>query len=175
MFDVEELPTHGGSLRIFGCHSDDPRTNSESIGRMLEQEKSQGLQTLPVYDAFQSRADRVKDELLCFLLKQKREGKSVMAYGAAAKGNTLLNYAGVKGDLLPVVFDAAKSKQGKFMPGSHIPIMKPDILREMKPDFVLVLPWNIVEEVADHHSCIREWGGQFAIAVPEMAIWGGNV
>jgi hypothetical protein len=168
VFDVEELPTHGGSLRIFGCHSDDPRTNSESIGRMLEQEKSQGLQTLPVYDAFQSRADRVKDELLCFLLKQKREGKSVMAYGAAAKGNTLLNYAGIKPDLLSLVCDAARAKQGNFMPGSHIPIVKPEMLRDLKPDVVLVLPWNIAEEVSAQHSYIQEWGGQFFIAVPEI-------
>jgi len=172
VFDVEELPTHGGSLRIFGCHGDDSRTSSETTSSMFAKEDSNGLQTLAVYEAFQSRADQVKDELLSFLLSKKREGKSVMAYGAAAKGNTLLNYAGIKRDLLPVVFDAAESKQGKFMPGSHIPIMKPEILREMKPDFVLVLPWNIVEEVADHHSYIHEWGGQFAIAVPEMAIWG---
>jgi dTDP-4-amino-4,6-dideoxygalactose transaminase len=171
VFDVEELPTHGGSLRIFGCHCDDSRASSETTSSMLAKEDSNGLQTLAVYEDFQSRADQVKDELLNFLLSKKREGKSVVAYGAAAKGNTLLNYAGIKRDLLPMVFDAAESKQGKFMPGSHIPIMKPEILREMKPDFVLVLPWNIVEEVADHHSYIREWGGQFAIAVPEMAIW----
>ena len=170
VFDVEELSTHGGSLRVYGCHPDDPRATSEAVERLLTEEIANGLQSLDTYREFQSRADRVKDTLLTFLLAQKQEGKSVAAYGAAAKGNTLLNYAGVKPDLLPFVCDAATAKQGMFMPGSHIPIVKPEMLREIKPDIVLVLPWNLAEEVADQHSYVHQWGGQFAIAVPTMKI-----
>jgi hypothetical protein len=170
VFDVEELSTHGGSLRVFGCNLSDSRATAESVNTLLKAESARGLQALSTYDDFQSRADAVKDGLLTFLLAQKQEGKSVIAYGAAAKGNTLLNYAGVKPDLLPLVCDAAPAKQGKFMPGSHIPIVKPEVMRQIKPDIVLVLPWNLVEEVADHHFYIREWGGRFAVAVPRLRI-----
>ncbi|MCF6324129.1 MAG: class I SAM-dependent methyltransferase [Gammaproteobacteria bacterium] len=170
VFDVEELCTHGGSLRVFGCHQNDPRERAESIHSMLTKETLYGMQSLPTYNAFQSRADHVKDEVLSFLLAQKKGGKSVMAYGAAAKGNTLLNYAGVKPDLLPMVCDAALAKQEKFMPGSHIAIVEPNKLREVKPDVVLILPWNIAEEVAEQHSYIQNWGGRFAIAVPEVRV-----
>ena len=170
VFDVEELPTHGGSLRIFGCHDDDPRETADVVDEILNSESVRGLQELSTYDEFQSRADGVKDGLLRFLLTQKQDGKTVIAYGAAAKGNTLLNYAGVKPDLLPVVCDAAPSKQGKFLPGSHIPVVEPAVIREIKPDIVLVLPWNLVAEVADSYSYIREWGGQFATAVPKMKL-----
>ena len=170
IYDVEELPTHGGSLRIFGCHSDDPRPGSESISNMLSEEASRGLQTLAIYDAFQSRADQVKDELLGFLLSQKRAGKSVMAYGAAAKGNTLLNYAGVKPDLLPVVFDAAAAKQGRYMPGSHIPIMSPTELRDLRPDYLLILPWNIATEVEQQNATLASQGTRFVTAIPELVI-----
>ena len=171
VFGVEELSTHGGSLRVFGCHQDDPRATEDSVGRLLTEEVSKGLQSLDTYTEFQTRADRVKDGLLTFLLTSKREGKSVVAYGAAAKGNTILNYAGIKPDLLPMVFDAAPAKQGKFMPGSHIPIVKPERLREIKPDIVLVLPWNLAGEVADDHSYILEWGGRFAVAVPQLKVF----
>ena len=174
VFDVEELPTHGGSLRIFGCHDDDPRTTADSVNKLLRAEADRGLQTLATYDDFQSCADAVKDGLLNFLLEQKREGKSILAYGAAAKGITLLNYAGVKPDLLPMVCDAALAKQGKFMPGSHIPIVKPDVIREIKPDILLVLPWNLAEEIAEKHFYIAEWGGRFAIAVPTLKILKGT-
>jgi len=170
VWDVEELSTHGGSLRVFGCHNDDPRETTESVNSLLAEEAARGLQAHAIYGEFQSRADQVKDQVLTFLLTQKKEGKSVVAYGAAAKGNTLLNYAGIKPDLLPMVCDASPAKQGKFMPGSHIPIVKPDVLREIRPDFVLVLPWNIVGEVADQCSHIYEWGGRFATAVPKLKI-----
>jgi len=170
VFDVEELSTHGGSLRVFGCHRDGPRATADSVGNLLAAEAASGMQTLATYTEFQLHADQVKDALLAFLSTQKREGKSVVAYGAAAKGNTLLNYAGVRPDLLPLVCDAAPAKQGKFMPGSHIPIASPEMLRALEPDIVLVLPWNLAEEVADQHSYVREWGGRFAIAVPELRI-----
>ena len=168
VFDVEELSTHGGSLRVFGCHADDSRATADSVGAILSREKASGLQELSSYMQFQARADRVKDEVLRFLLEQKGAGKTVIAYGAAAKGNTLLNYAGVKPDLLALVCDAASSKQDNFLPGSHIAIVKPEMLRKIKPDIVLILPWNIAEEVAEQHRYIREWGGRFAVAVPTL-------
>lgn len=170
IFDVEELPTHGGSLRIYGCHADDPRKIGQTVSDLLAEEKKRGLQSLTVYQGFQARADKEKDDLLMFLLEQKRQGKRVAAYGAAAKGNTLLNYAGAKADLLPFVCDAASAKQGKFMPGSHIPILSPDAIAEHKPDFVIILPWNIAEEVMKQNSFIRDWGGKFVTAVPELTI-----
>ncbi|MCD4728031.1 MAG: class I SAM-dependent methyltransferase [Pirellulales bacterium] len=168
VFDIEELPTHGGSLRVYGCHREDPRGEAETVARVLEEEELQGLRTLDTYRNFQRRADRVKDGLLTFLLEQKRAGKRVAAYGAAAKGNTLLNYAGVKPDLLSFVCDAASSKQGKHLPGSHIPILPPDVLRTQRPDVVLILPWNIADEVVRQHGYVREWGGRFVVAVPEI-------
>lgn len=148
VYDVEELQTHGGSLRVFGCHAEDGRASSDSVTAVLNVEAGAGLQSLVVYEGFQQRADEVKNALLGFLIEQTRAGKKVVAYGAAAKGNTLLNYAGVKPDLLPFVCDAALSKQGKYLPGSHLPIFSPEVLLlQGKIDYVLVLPWNILEEV----------------------------
>ena len=172
VFDAEELSTHGGSLRVFGCHTNDPRATAASVDGLVDEETARGLQALATYEEFQSRADDVKDELLTFLLTQKRDGKSVMAYGAAAKGNTLLNYAGVKPDLLPMVCDAALAKQGKYMPGSHIPIVRPEMLAALKPDFVVVLPWNLAGEVVSQNSLVKEWGGAFVTAVPELRVFG---
>ncbi len=168
VWDVEELPTHGGSLRIYGCHDKDERQVSPSVDAMLAEEERQGLRNLRTYQAFQAKADRVKDDFLFFLIEQKRAGKKVAAYGAAAKGNTLLNYAGVKPDLLPVVYDAASSKQGKYMPGSHIPILSPVALTENRPDWVLILPWNIATEVMIQQDRIRHWGGRFVVVIPEL-------
>lgn len=171
--DVEELPTHGGSLRIYGCHADDPRDDAAAPGRILDAEARSGLSDFggDTYRSFQARANAVKDDLLTFLIEQKRAGKSVVAYGAAAKGNTLLNYAGVKPDLLAYVCDAAPSKQGKFLPGSHVPIVSPDQLARTRPDIVLILPWNIADEVTTQLAYIREWGGKFAVAVPAMHVF----
>ena len=170
VFDVQTLPTHGGSLRVFGCHAGDARETANSVAAMLVEETRQGLQSLQTYQAFQARADRVKDDLLSFLLEQKRAGKKVVAYGAAAKGNTLLNYAGVKPDLLPLVCDAAEAKQGKYMPGSHIPIQAPQVLAESEPDFVLILPWNIADEVVRQHQALRDRGVRFVSAVPSLQV-----
>ena len=168
VFDVEELPTQGGSLRVYGCHAGDARVTAPAVAAVLAEEERRGLGHVEIYREFQPRADRVKNELLAFLIEQKRAGKRVAAYGAAAKGNTLLNYAGVKPDLLPFVCDAAPSKQGKFLPGVHIPILPPAALRERRPDVVLILPWNIAEEVVQQHGYVREWGGRFVVAVPEL-------
>jgi len=170
VWNVEELSTHGGSLRIFGCHMDDVRKTQDSVSFLLNEEASQGLQRRETYLGFQHRAEKIKDDLLFFLIKQKRIGKKVVAYGAAAKGNTLLNYAGVKPDLLPFICDAAESKQGKFMPGSHIPIFPPDRLRQEKLDFVLILPWNIASEIRAQFSHLSTDGITFITAVPHMEI-----
>ena len=170
IFDVEELPTQGGSLRVYGCHADDPRTRTKAVQALLDEEERSGLQSPAIYRDFQSRAERVKDNLLSFLIEKKRSGKKVAAYGAAAKGNTLLNYAGIKPDLLPFVCDASPSKQGKFLPGSRIPILPPEALRLKKPDIILILPWNISDEVIRQHSYVRDWGAVFIVAVPEMKV-----
>jgi SAM-dependent methyltransferase len=170
IWHVEQLATHGGSLRIYGCHADDTRTTQPSVTSLLQDETDRGLQQLATYLGFQPKADKIKDDLLAFLIEQKRAGKKVAAYGAAAKGNTLLNYGGVKSDLLPFVCDAAPAKQGKHMPGSHIPIMSPNAIKESKPDFIVILPWNIADEVISQNSFVREWGGKFVTAVPKLTI-----
>jgi SAM-dependent methyltransferase len=170
LFDVEELPTHGGSLRVYGCHPDDVREQKQAVATLLEEEGRRGMRAIEIYADFQNRADGIKDALLAFLIDQKRQGKRIAAYGAAAKGNTLLNYAGVKRDLLPYICDAAPSKQGKFLPGSHIPILPPSAMRERQPDLVLILPWNIATEIVADHRYVREWGGQFGVAVPHLQV-----
>ncbi|MBB5390101.1 MULTISPECIES: class I SAM-dependent methyltransferase [unclassified Herbaspirillum] len=171
VYDVEELPTHGGSLRIYACHLDAALATTPAVTAMLARERAFGLESIEAYDGFQRKAEEIKAGLLEFLLAQKRAGKKVLAYGAAAKGNTLLNYSGVHPDLLPLVADAAPSKQGKYMPGSHIPIVSPARLLQDKPDVVLILPWNIKDEVARQLAEIRGWGGHFAIAVPQLQVW----
>lgn len=171
IWNLEKLSTHGGSLRVYGCHFDDTRETQIIVSNTLQEEIEQGLLSLQTYLNFQPIADKIKDDLLTFLIDQKRNGKRVMAYGAAAKGNTLLNYAGVKSDLLASVCDAALSKQGKFMPGSHIPILSPKTIENARPDYVLILPWNIAEEVKVQLHSIREYGGQFVTAVPELRIF----
>jgi SAM-dependent methyltransferase len=170
VWNVEELPTHGGSLRVFGCHEDDARTVQNSVAELLCMEASHGLLRLETYLDFQPRANKIKNDLLAFLIEQKRAGKKVAAYGAAAKGNTLLNYAGVKPDLLPFVCDAAVSKQGKFLPGSHIPILKPSKMIIDRPNYVLILPWNIADEVRNQSAALNECGVKFVTVVPELTI-----
>ena len=171
VWDVEELPTHGGSLRVYGCHAADPRPESPLVERLLAEETRRGLQSPAGYEGFQAKANRIKDDLLCFLIEQKRAGRTVAAYGAAAKGNTLLNYAGVKPDLLPFVCDAAPSKQGKWMPGSHIPILPPSVLAERRPDFLLILPWNIATEVRQQNAALERQGTRFVTAIPELRVF----
>jgi hypothetical protein len=171
VFDVAELPTHGGSLRVFAQRADTGRYPvCPSVVTLLATEEAAGMNTPAFYSRFQQVAEGVKDGLLSFLLEARREGKSVAAYGAAAKGNTLLNFAGVKSDLLAFVCDAAPSKQGKFLPGSHIPILTPDAIAQRKPDYVVILPWNLADEVKTQLSFISDWGGRFVVAVPSLRI-----
>ena len=168
LWDVEQLPTHGGSLRVYGIHTEDQRHTTRAVTDLLATEQRQGLLGLDTYQAFQRRADRVKNDLVAHLISQRSAGKRIAAYGAAAKGNTLLNYAGVKRDLLPFVCDAAPAKQGKYLPGSRIPIHSPTFLREARPDEVLILPWNIADEVQAQLADLAEQGVRFTTAVPEL-------
>lgn len=170
IWDVEELPTHGGSLRIYGCHADDGRPTRSAVSMLLAEEACRDLQNVAGYRDFQPKADKVKDDLLAFLIAQKRDGKKVVGYGAAAKGNTLLNYAGVKPDLLPFVCDAGVAKQGKFMPGSHIPIVAPSMLTEERPDYMLILPWNIATEVKEQNAQLIAQGVKIVTAIPQLKI-----
>lgn len=168
IWNVEELQTHGGSLRVYGCHEADARATSPLVMTMLQKEREAGLQSWATYEAFQSKADAIKNDFLEFLIRQKKLGKKVAAYGAAAKGNTLLNYAGVKPDLLPFICDAAAAKQNKFMPGSHIPIMEPSALFAQSLDYVVILPWNISEEVISQIHLLKDLGVSFVTAIPEL-------
>ncbi|MTJ83901.1 MAG: class I SAM-dependent methyltransferase [Telmatospirillum sp.] len=170
IFDVEMLPTHGGSLRIWGGHSDDERPNLPSVDALLETERHAGLLDGRAYSGFQPRVNRIKDELVAFLIEQKRARKKVAAYGAAAKGNTLLNYAGIRQDLLPFVCDAAPSKQGKFLPGSHIPIFSPDMLVSYNPDYLLLLPWNLEEELRRVNGHLLDRGTRIVTAIPSLRV-----
>ena len=170
IFDVEELPTHGGSLRIFGCHDGAGHRQGNSVAALMEQERVRGMDRDDFYLAFQSQADDVKNDFLRFLLQAKAEGKSVAGYGAAAKGNTIMNYAGVRPDLIPFICDAAAAKIGKLMPGSHIPILAPSALREDRPDYLIILPWNIAAEVKAQCSDLASLGTKFVTAVPRLKV-----
>jgi SAM-dependent methyltransferase len=170
IFDVEELPTHGGSLRIFGCHDKAGHPQDNSVASLMEEERTRGMDCDDFYKAFQSQADDVKNDFLRFLLQAKAEGKSVAGYGAAAKGNTIMNYAGVRPDLIPFICDAAAAKIGKLMPGSHIPILPPSALRENRPDYLIILPWNIAAEVKVQCSDLAALGTRFITAVPRLAV-----
>lgn len=170
IFDVEEISTHGGSLRIYACHAEDARQVSKNVLELLDREVKFGLKNLSLYQAFQAKANKVKNDFLFFLIEQKRLGKSIAGYGAAAKGNTLMNYSGLKNDLIDFVCDAAPSKQNKYMPGSHLPIFQPSELVDRKPDWVVIFPWNIAEEVVEQLQAVKGWGGKFIIAVPSLRI-----
>lgn len=171
VFDVEELPTHGGSLRVFAQRTDcGMRETSACVARLLAAEVDAGITTESLYASFQAKADRVKDDFLSFLIGAKRAGKTVAAYGAAAKGNTLMNYAGVRSDLIRFVVDLNPAKQGKYMPGSRIPIVDERRLEQEKPEFVVILPWNLKTEVTQQLKYVREWSGKFVIPVSKLEI-----
>jgi 2-polyprenyl-3-methyl-5-hydroxy-6-metoxy-1,4-benzoquinol methylase len=168
VFDVTPLTTHGGSLRVFVQRVDGAQAVQPTVGQQLQAELDAGVKTPQFYAFLAPAAERIKHQLLSFLLKAKAEGKRVVGYGAAAKGNTLLNYAGVKPDLLAWVADANPHKQGKFLPGSRIPVVSTDRIAIEKPDYVLVLPWNLLKEIGEQQSQVHTWGGRFVIAVPEL-------
>jgi 2-polyprenyl-3-methyl-5-hydroxy-6-metoxy-1,4-benzoquinol methylase len=170
IFDVEEVPTHGGSLRIYAKHASSGRQGTGGYEKVAEKENKAGITDLAYYQGFQEKANQVKYGLLSFLLEQKKAGKRVAGYGAAAKGNTLLNYCGVKQDMIDFIVDASTYKQGRFAPASHIPIVAESVLREQKPDFVLILPWNLEAEITQQLAYIREWGGKFVIPIPTLQV-----
>ncbi len=170
VFDVEQIPTHGGSLRVYACRAEAGHAATPAVAALLAEEAAKGVTTPEWYASLAARAETIKLDLLDFLIRCRREGKRVAAYGAAAKGNTLLNYAGVHADLIDFVCDAAPSKQGRFLPGSHIPILPPAALAARKPDYVLILPWNLRDEVVTAQARVCEWGGRFVIAVPALEV-----
>ena len=172
IFDVEQLATHGGSLRVFAQRADRGRRNVEpAVSALTEREARVGVTDPGFYRQFQVRAELIKDNAVSFLIDAKRKGRKVGAYGAAAKGNTLLNFGGVRPDLLPYVVDRNPAKQGRFLPGSRIPIVPEQALIDHRPDFVVILPWNLTEELSRQLSYVGEWGGKFVTFVPELKIW----
>jgi SAM-dependent methyltransferase len=171
LFDVEELPTHGGSLRIYGRHADDlTNTVEQRVTGLREREAAAGLTTLAAYSRFAEQVRETKRALLEFLIAARRQGKQIVGYGAPAKGNTLLNYCGIRQDFLDYTVDRSPHKQGHFLPGTHIPVHAPEKIRETRPDYVLILPWNLKEEIADQMAHIRDWGGKFVIAIPRVEV-----
>lgn len=171
VFDVEELPTHGGSLRVFAQRADTrPHMVSPRVGRLLDIEKKAGMLKDGIYQDFSRKLQDIKNDLLSFLIEQNRLGKLVVAYGAAAKGNTLMNFAGVRPDYIPYVVDRNPAKKGKYMPGSHIPIVGEERLKHDHPDYVLILPWNLKDEIVNQLSYVRDWGGRFVSAIPGLTV-----
>ncbi len=171
LFDVEELPTHGGSLRVFGCHSDDPgRKETASAEALAERERKAGYQRIETYLAYGRRVAQDKRAILRSLIDMKDDGLRIVGYGAPAKGNTLLNYCGIGRDIIDYTCDLNPHKQGRFLPGSHIPIRPPEAIMEDKPDVVLILPWNLKLEIMEQLSAIRDWGGRFAARTPKLEL-----
>jgi SAM-dependent methyltransferase len=170
LFDVEELPTHGGSLRIYGCHATAPRATEASVAQLAAREIAAGLGDIETYAGFAEKVKRTKRELLKFLIAAKEAGKTVVAYGAPAKGNTLLNYCGIRGDFIDYTVDASPHKQGLHLPGTHIPIHAPERIFDTKPDYVLILPWNIKDEIIGKMAAIRDWGGKFVVPIPSVTV-----
>ena len=171
LFDVDEITTHGGSLRIYAKHREDTsKTLSANVEQLLKKEAGKGMNSLAYYDHFQQKALQVKYDLTDFLIQQKRAAKSVAAYGAAAKGNTLLNYCGIKNDLIDFVVDANPHKQHKFLPASHIPVVNEQYLKDKQPAFIIILPWNLKEEIMAQLSYVSDWGGKFVIPIPALQI-----
>jgi 2-polyprenyl-3-methyl-5-hydroxy-6-metoxy-1,4-benzoquinol methylase len=171
LFDVEELPTHGGSLRVYVCHAED---RSEGVGsRVVDlkaREEAAGFTRLDTYVSYAEQVKETKRKILAFLIEAKREGKSIVGYGAPAKGNTLLNYCGVRSDFIDYTVDRSPHKQGLFLPGTRIPIYHPDRIKETRPHYLLILPWNLRDEITEQMGNIREWGGQFVIPIPEVKV-----
>ena len=172
LFDVEDLPTHGGSLRIYACHAEDrSKTVSASVNAMREREFAAGLDDPARYDQFARQVVETKLAVLDFFVEAKRAGKRIAAYGAAAKGNTLLNYCGVRSELIDFTVDRSPHKQGKLLPGTRIPIRAPEAILESKPDYVFILPWNLSDEIVEQMEAVRSWGGKFVVPIPRIRIF----
>jgi hypothetical protein len=171
LFDVDQIPTHGGSLRIYGCHAaDETHPNKPAVEQLRSEEIQRGLNDLATYGAFEARVKATKRKLLNFLVETRNAGKSIVGYGAPGKGNTLLNYCGIRTDFLDYTVDRSPHKQGRFTPGTHIPIVPPERIRETRPDFVLILPWNLQREITQQHAYIKEWGGRFVVPIPSVKV-----
>ncbi len=170
VYRVDELPSHGGSLRIHACLEAASHLEQDSVARVLGLERAAGLDGLTAYRDFQERVHAQKRDLLDFLIQARREGKRVAGYGAPGKGNTLLNYCGIRGDLLEFTVDRNPHKHGKFLPGTHIPIHAPEAIVEAKPDYLLILPWNLKKEIMERNAFIRDWGGRFVVPIPEVEV-----
>jgi hypothetical protein len=172
VFDVEELPTHGGSLRIYGRHAEDgAKVVGPRVAALKKREEEFGMTRLETYASFGERVRETKRKLLAFLIEAKRAGKSVVGYGAPGKGNTLLNYCGIRTDFLDYTVDRSPHKQGRFLPGTRIPIFHPDKIGETRPDYVLILPWNLKDEIAKQMAHVRSWGGKFVVPIPEVTVF----
>jgi hypothetical protein len=170
LFDVDELPTHGGSLRVYACRVGSSRPVADRVRDLKAREEARGLSEAESYASFAGRVMATKRKLLDFLIRAKDENKQVAGYGAPGKGNTLLNYCGIRTDFLDYVVDRNPYKHGRFLPGTHIPIFSPDHLKETQPDYVLILPWNLETEIVSLNSYIRDWGGQFIVPIPEVRV-----
>jgi hypothetical protein len=171
IFDVEKLQTHGGSLRIYACHVEDTsKPISQNVDNLTSVEEKSGFDQLGTYLSFSEKVKESKRHILEFFIQAKRANKSVVGYGAPAKGNTLLNYCGIRTDFLNFTVDRSPYKQGRFLPGTHIPIYHPDKIKETKPDYIVILPWNLKDEITEQLAYVREWGGRFAVLVPEVQI-----
>jgi hypothetical protein len=172
VFDVEEIPTHGGSLRVYACRADDDaRPSTQSVIDLLEREKSHGVDSLDYYAAFGRQVEATKRKLLSFLIAAKEAGKSVAGYGAPGKGNTLLNYCGIGQDFLDYTVDRNPYKHGRFLPGTHIPIFDVDRIAQTRPDYLLILPWNLQDEIREQTAYIHEWGGKHVVPIPEVKVF----
>ena len=171
LFDVEELPTHGGSLRIYARHTEDTtQPITERVSRLRQKEMKAGFGDIHHYLDFQEKVKTIKQDILKFLIRTKEEGKRVVGYGAPAKGNTLLNYCGIRSDFIDYTVDRNPYKQGRFLPGSHIPIKEPNKVKETKPDYLFILPWNLKDEIMEQMAFIRQWGGKFVIPIPKIEV-----
>jgi hypothetical protein len=171
VFDVERLPTHGGSLRVYSCHADDGYEEAGRVRALAAEESAAGLERLETYRSFSEGVRAAKRDLLALLIESKRKGETVVGYGAPAKGNTLLNYCGIGTDFIEYTVDRNPYKQGRFLPGTHVPIRAVNTVFETKPDLLFVLPWNLREEIMEQMAFVRDWGGRFLVTTPELAIY----
>ena len=171
MFDVEEIPTHGGSLRVYLRHAEDvSKPTTKTVEELRSREIGAGYTNIKFYSTFDEKVKETKRKLLEFLIKTKQDNKSIVGYGAPGKGNTLLNYCGIRTDFIDYTVDRNVYKQGKYLPGTHIPIYHPGKIKETKPDYVLILPWNFKDEIISQNGFIRDWGGKFIVPIPEVKV-----